>query len=212
MQKSQRVIHIWEAEERSPVLTLVCLLGSGAVEQIHQGPGWSYITLTQEQRKLLARGCLSSFRQCGTQDPWGWLCDEGLLIPPAVQALYQREGIHPAREPDYCYYYYYRYSLTVGPSSSCRSTHVHRNHPHHAFILILLRSKQPCRPSWKRRKENPHTTSASLFLSLWFPVFLMFFVCLFPSKWKKTRKKVQDQGESLSPQPATSLPTLWRDR
>nr|KAF6393167.1 par-3 family cell polarity regulator [Pipistrellus kuhlii] len=30
--------------------------------------------------------------------------------------------------------------------------------------------------------------------------------------WKKTQKKAQDQGESLCPQPVTSLHILWKDK
>lgn len=80
-------------------------------------------------------------------------------------------------------------------------------------FLIVLRGKHHCRPCWRWREVHAHMTCASLFWFLWFPAFLIFsFVCLSPFKWKKTQKKVQDQEESLYPQPATSLPTLWRDR
>lgn len=183
--------------------------------------GWGGATPSSPKRKGSSwRGAARLHSASVVHRTLGLGCVTRACLSPQQYRLYVNARVHPAQEPDYgyCYYYYYRYSLTVGPSSSRRSTHVHSNQPHHtfilihAFILILLRSKHPGRPSWKCGKENPHTTSASLFLSLWFPVFLIFSVCLFPSKWKKTRKKVQDQGESLSPQPATSLPTLWRDR
>ena len=116
----------------------------------------------------------------------------------------------------YCYHCYYcycdYYSLTVGPLSSCRSTHMHGGHLHHVFHSNSTQDKQCLQASLEIWERNPHTTSTSLFLSLWFPMFLIFFVCLFPFKWKKTRKKVRDQEGNLYPQPATSLPTLWRDR
>ena len=86
------------------MLTLVCLLVRGATEQIHEGLGWSFIPLTQEERKLLVRGCLFSFCKCDTEDLWGQLCDEGLLIPTAVQAPYQHEGIHLVWDSDYYHY------------------------------------------------------------------------------------------------------------
>ena len=89
---------------------------------------------------------------------------------------------------------------------------MHGSHPHHMFHSNSTQDKQRLQASLEIWERNPHTTSASLFLSLWFPMFLIFFVCLFPSKWKKTRKKVRDQEGNLYPQPVTSLPTLWRDR
>ena len=68
------------------------------------GAGVELHPLTQEERKLLVRGCLFSFCKCDTEDLWGQLCDEGLLIPTAVQAPYQHEGIHLVWDSDYYHY------------------------------------------------------------------------------------------------------------
>lgn len=138
-------------------------------------------------------------------------------MPPAVQALCQRERIHPAQEPDYGYRYcyYYRYSLTVGPSSSRRSTRVHSEHPHrafiliHAFILILLRSKHPCRPSWKCGKENPHTTCSLLIFVPLVPC-VPYLFCVFVSfqveeDTEESSRSGRESVSTASDQPSHSL-------
>lgn len=54
------------------------------------------------------------------------------------------------------------------------------SHPHLMFHFNSTQGKQRLQASLEIWERNPHMTSTSFLLSLWFPMFLIFF-CVFVS-------------------------------